>query len=181
MMFDRWIRSAWTRGCWRRGRARHVARAVFAGAALVAALGCRSEMSREDHRQTLLETREAVADAVAAGDVERIFSFWTDDMVIYPVGEAPVKGKAAVREYVRRNRQDLGVVPRTQLLEVDASASGDLGYIVGTYEWVNREGEGTRPGRYVTLWRKNEDGDWKCFLEIHSPDPDGETNRESTQ
>jgi hypothetical protein len=27
------------------------------------------------------------------------------------------------------------------------------------------------PGRYVTLWRKNEEGEWKAFLEIHSPRP----------
>jgi ketosteroid isomerase-like protein len=27
------------------------------------------------------------------------------------------------------------------------------------------------PGRYVTLWRKNEQGEWKAFLEIHSPRP----------
>lgn len=27
------------------------------------------------------------------------------------------------------------------------------------------------PGRYVSMWRKNEQGAWRCFLEIHSPRP----------
>jgi ketosteroid isomerase-like protein len=70
---------------------------------------------------------------------------------------------------VRRNRQELGLAPRTTPIEIVASESGDLGYIVGTYEWIDRRA--TMPGRYVTLWRKNEQGEWKVFLEIHSPRP----------
>jgi ketosteroid isomerase-like protein len=128
-------------------------------------------MTQEDHRRALLETREAVGRVIAEGDIERIFSFWTDDRVIYPVGEPAVRGKAAVRKYVRRNRQDLGLRPRTTPIEIVASESGDLGYIIGTHEWMDREGRATMPGRYVTLWRKNEQGEWRCFLEIHSPRP----------
>jgi len=138
-------------------------------AILIASAGCSGGMTREDHRQALLETREAAARAIAEGDIERIFSNWTDDVVIYPVAEPVVRGIAAVREYVRRNRQDLGLAPRTTPVEVVASASGDLGYVVGTYEWVDRQGRATMPGRYVALWRRNAQGEWKCFLEIHSP------------
>ena len=141
------------------------------GAILIAGTGCTSRMTQEDHRRGLFETREAAGRAIAGGDIEGLFSLWTDDIVIYPAGEPAVRGKAAAREYVRRNRQDLGIRPRTTPLEVVASASGDLGYIVGSHDWVDREGGATMPGRYVTLWRRNEQGEWKCFLEIHSPRP----------
>ena len=140
-------------------------------AALITCAGCTSEMTQEDHRQALVQTRESVGRVIAEGNVEAIFSFWTDDMVIYPVGEPAVSGISAVREYVRRNRQDLGLRPRTHIVDIVASESGDLGYIGGTHEWVDREGRSTMPGRYVTLWRRNEQGEWKCFLEIHSPRP----------
>jgi ketosteroid isomerase-like protein len=152
-----------------------IASALIVGAILGGSAGCaggaalESRGAQEDHRQALIDTREAWGRAIAEGDVERIFSFWTDDVVIYRADGPPVKGKAAVRDYVRRNRQELGVVPRMHLLEVAASASGDIGYTVGTHEWVNREGRATMPGRYVTLWRRNDAGEWKCFLEIHSP------------
>ena len=141
------------------------------GVILFTSIGCQGGISHDDHDQTLRETREAAAQAIAEGDVERIFSFWTDDMVIYPVSEPAVRGIDAVREFVRRNRQELGLAPRTTPIEIVASESGDLGYIVGTYEWIDREGRATTPGRYVTLWRKNEQGEWKAFLEIHSPRP----------
>jgi ketosteroid isomerase-like protein len=124
------------------------------------------------HRQALAAARAAWNQAIEQGDMPRIFSYWTDDVVIYPVGEAPVRGIAAVRDYVAHNRRDLGLAPRTKPLEIVASASGDLGYIVGTYEWVDREGKSSRPGRYVTLWRPDDKGQWKCYLEIHSPRPD---------
>jgi ketosteroid isomerase-like protein len=91
-------------------------------------------------------------------------------VVIYPVSEPAVKGIAAVRQFVRRSRQELGLKPRLSPLEVVGSNSGDLGYIVGTYEWIDRAGRAIRPGRYVSLWRKNEKGEWRCFLEIHSPE-----------
>ena len=143
----------------------------FVPAILIASAGCAGGVTQEDHARALLETREAAGRAIAAGDMERIFSLWTDDVVIYPVAEPAVRGIAAVREYVRRNRQDLGLTPRITPVEIVASESGDLGYTVGTHEWVDRDGRAIMPGRYVTLWRKNEQGEWKCFLEIHSPRP----------
>ena len=144
-------------------------RSLIVGVMLFASISCEGEVGHEDHSQSLRDTREAVAQAIAEGDVDRIFSFWTDDMVIYPVSEPAVRGIDAVRAYVRRNRQELGLAPRTTPIEIVASGSGDLGYIVGTHEWIDGEGRATMPGRYVTLWRKNEQGEWKAFLEIHSP------------
>lgn len=139
---------------------------------IAVSLGVLTRCSGEiDHRQELIDTREVWGEAIAAGDTERIFSFWTEDVVIYPVSELAVNGIDAVKAYVLRNRQELGIRPKLTPLEFAASASGDLGYIIGTHEWVNREGRVTMPGRYVTLWRKNEQGEWKCFLEIHSPRP----------
>ena len=143
---------------------------LIVGVIVFASIGCAGEIGHEDHSQSLRETREAAAQAIAEGDVERLFTFWTDDMVIYPVSEPAVRGIDAVRAYVRRNRQELGLAPRTTPIEIVASESGDLGYIVGTHDWIDREGRATMPGRYVTLWRKNEQGEWKAFLEIHSPE-----------
>ena len=144
---------------------------LLASVVLVVSIGCQGEISQEEHRQALIDTREAWVDAIREGDVERIFSYWTDDVVIYPVAESAVRGIDAVREYVRRNRQDLGLAPRMTPVEIAVSESGDLGFVVGTHEWINREGRATMPGRYLSMWRKDDQGEWRCFLEIHSPRP----------
>lgn len=144
---------------------------LLVGSILIVSTACSPEVTQEEHRRALEETRQAWGRAIAEGDVERIFSFWTEDVVIYPVSESAVRGKDAVRDYVRRNRQERGLIPRVTPLEIVASESGDLGYVVGRHEWIDRNGEATLPGRYVSMWRKNEKGEWRCFLEIHSPRP----------
>jgi ketosteroid isomerase-like protein len=89
----------------------------------------------------LIDTREAWGEAIREGDIERIFSFWTDDVVIYPVSEPAVVGIDAVREYVVRNRQELGLAPRMTPLEVVASESGDLGTPPGHMNgWIAKAG-----------------------------------------
>lgn len=142
-----------------------------AGAAMAFLLACSPAPAQEEHTRSLIEARDAFEQAIEDGHVERIFSFWTDDVVIYPVDAAPVHGIAAVRAYVRRNREVLRVRPRLTELVVRASASGDLGYTIGTHVWLDAEGRATMPGEYVTLWRRNAAGEWQCFLEIHSPSP----------
>lgn len=141
------------------------------GALFLVSGGCSGRIAHEDPRQALLSALEARQRAVSQGDVKKIFSFWTDDVVIYPVSEPAVRGIAAVRQYVRRHREELGVRPRITPVQVAASQSGDLGYVIGNYEWINRDGRAARPGRFVALWRTNEQGEWQCFVEIHSPQP----------
>ena len=124
------------------------------------------------HRAALLQTRRQWSDAIAAGDLERIFSFWTDDAVIYAANRPPVRGKAAIREFVRGNRARPGFSLTSDVFAMEVSRSGDLAYTVGNYEFKWDGPDGTpvqRPGRFVCGWRKNEDGDWRCMLEIHSP------------
>jgi ketosteroid isomerase-like protein len=50
------------------------------------------------------------------------------------------------------------------------SASGDLAVTSG--RWVReRESKVVAEGRYVTVWRKNEAGEWKGVIDIGAPDP----------
>ncbi len=50
-----------------------------------------------------------------------------------------------------------------------AEGSGDLGYTHGTYRRERVDSEGNpvvQTGRYVTIWRRNADGEWKVVLDI---------------
>jgi len=151
------------------------------GALFLLSVGCADRRAQDDPHQALLDALEDRQRAMAQGDIERIFSFWTDDIAIYPVSEPVVSGIAAVRNYVRRNREELGLRPQLAPSQVVASQSADLGYIVGAYEWIDREGRATRPGRYVELWHPDEQGHWRCFLEIHSPAPVEKSEKEGSQ
>jgi hypothetical protein len=59
-----------------------------------------------------------------------------------------------------------GRVCKEELYVSETGCLADL----GSHDWVNAAGEASMPGRYVTLWRRTAEGEWKCFLEIHSPE-----------
>ena len=120
----------------------------------------------------LLQSEQAWAAAVAAGDFERVFSFWREDAVIYPVNHPPVRCKSAIRNFVMRNRAMPGFSLIFEPIEAHVSGAGDLGYTVGNFETSFDNPEGIRlvaPERYVDVWRKAADGRWVNVLEIHSP------------
>ena len=57
---------------------------------------------------------------------------------------------------------------------VDVSASGDLAYTYGVYEFHSKDKEG-RPtlenGKYTTIWRKPSGGQWKVVLDMGNVSP----------
>lgn len=70
--------------------------------------GCRESVDVASEQQAILDTDRAFAAAAAAGDMDRVFSYWTDDAVIYPAGMPAVRGKDAIREFSSRNRAQPG-------------------------------------------------------------------------
>lgn len=50
------------------------------------------------------------------------------------------------------------------------AASGEIAVTTGRYTRT-RAGETVGEGRYVTVWRKDEAGDWKGVMDIGNPDP----------
>jgi ketosteroid isomerase-like protein len=52
------------------------------------------------------------------------------------------------------------------------SPAGDLGYTIGQFETFTSDSEGiplVALGRYVNVWRRDADGNWKNSLAVHSP------------
>ena len=60
-----------------------------------------------------------------------------------------------------------------------ASAAGDLGYTLGTWQSThyNEAGKGqVTTGKYVTIWRKQADGSWKVVFDGGNPDSSPQLN-----
>lgn len=125
-------------------------------------------------RAALLETDTEWAAAVGTTDVERIVSFWTDDAVIYPPRETPIAGKATIRKYVSESLKIPGFAISWKPTEAVVSASGDLGYTMGTNSFTFPDAQGrlmTSNGRYVTVWRKEPGGRWRCVVDFWNEAP----------
>ena len=128
-----------------------------------------------DDRTLLRNTDEEWAALARQGtDVERIVSFWSDDAKVYPPGEPLLDGKQAIREFVTGSLKTPGFSVSWEPLEVMVTPGESLGYTTGRNRFTFPHSSGqivTSHGRYVTVWRKESNGAWKCVIDIWNTAP----------
>lgn len=159
----------------------HPARHLSALLVLLLLPGCapREEpVDLEAERAALLELDRQWREAAEANeDVELIVSYWSDDAKVIPPGQPPVVGKEALREMVSSFMEIPGFSVSWESEEVHVSADGRMAWMYGTNAFTFPDEEGnlvTTPGRAVTVWRKNENGEWKCAVDIWNEGPAAE-------
>jgi len=131
----------------------------------------RGEAARND----LLRRDGEWAAAAGTTEVERIVSYWSDDAVITPPHEAPVAGKPAIRKFVDDSLKVPGFSVRWKPAEAVVSSAGDLGYTTGENVFTFPDATGkaaTHPGRYVTVWKKDDAGQWRCVIDFWNEAPE---------
>ncbi len=110
-------------------------------------------------------------------EVEAFVSVFADGGRFLPP-EAP---EAHSREDIQKTASGLFSLPGFSVSWspnfAGVSQAGDLGYSIGTFELTVDDAEGnpvTRNGKYTTVWRKQEDGQWKVVSDtfnFNSPIP----------
>ena len=119
-----------------------------------------------------LEARFSKATAEGGG---KAFSSWfATDAVTLSNGQAPVHGRDAIAKQATWSPKDYQLIwtPTDAVM----SATGDMGYTWGHYEGRSKDADGnTRvtTGRYLTIWRKETDGNWKVVLDSSNEEPAG--------
>lgn len=87
-----------------------------------------------------------------------------DDGKIFSNGRAVVVGPDAVRESLKANKAEWYWAP------VEGKADGDVGVTWGRAFLVVRGEDGaeaqTYRSRYVTVWSRDENGDWKIWIDL---------------
>lgn len=107
--------------------------------------------------------------AVKSRNVEKTISYWSDDATIFAPGEAPIKGKKAIREYVTGAfaSPDFSIIWETESIVV--AQAGDMAYQTGTDQMTFRGPDQKlvkMKTRGVVVWRKQVDGSWKAAVDI---------------
>jgi ketosteroid isomerase-like protein len=119
--------------------------------------------------ETLDEASQAFDAALKKDDAEGVFNRVTDDVVLMPPGEAPLRGKVAAREWytglVAQYRTSSLARTRREVFVGDR-----IGAVTGTHEWVLKPVAGGDPvvdrGSYMQIWKQQEDGRWLFAREI---------------
>jgi len=113
------------------------------------------------------------AAALNAGDAALAASYYTEDAVLIPPGEAMVKGRAAIEAYWKAAIEQGGA--RDASVEtITAESSGDIGYEIGSFRLTANGPDGTPAqdqGRYIELLRRGADGKWYSTAGIWNAAP----------
>ena len=128
----------------------------------------------EEKANLLRRDAEWASVAYEGRDVERILSYWTDDVVLLPPGQPAVIGKEALRHYVQASLQMPGFRITWTSTDVSFSPDSNLAYMFGRNAVTVNGADGipaTATGRAVTIWRRESDGEWRCAVDIWNAEP----------
>ncbi len=123
-------------------------------------------------REVIMDTDRAFSRrSEEVGSAQAFAEFLTHDALMLPHGANPVTGSDSIQELMTAGPEySLVWEPRN----ADVAASGDLGWSWGEYTAtsVSNDGQTTISyGKYVSIWRKQEDGSWKAIVDIGNQSP----------
>ena len=151
---------------------------MVAIAVVIGAVGLGVRSSADSKPATADTLRQLEADfmkAAAERGSEGYMSYYAEDAVEVPNGEDAIQGKANIAKtmgFLDDKKNQLVWTP----VGADISASGDLGYTWGTYEFrskdKDKDGKPTvEHGKYTSIWKKQGDGNWKVVLDMGNASP----------
>ncbi|MDB4874657.1 MAG: SnoaL-like domain protein [Gemmatimonadetes bacterium] len=137
--------------------------------------GCASASSETSGAQSLLATdREWSKLASTSKNADSVAAYWTEDARVVMPGQPVLAGRAAAREMVAGMLKVPGFNIVWKPDSAVVSRGGDIGFTYGTNELTVPDSTGklvTMRGRYLTTWRKDADGRWRCTQEYSNPAP----------
>ncbi len=138
--------------------------------------GCAKQPEIADQRALLLQTdREFSAYSALHGAAEAFKEYLVEDALQLPAGEAPIHGRDSIYEAMSKNSGSYTLSWEPQ--DGAVAASGDMAYTWGVYtvKVPNQDGsETTSQGKYLNVWRKTVDGQWRVLIDMGNQNPPAE-------
>ena len=111
--------------------------------------------------------------AAAAKDLEQTVAYYSDDAVVLPPNAASAMTKEAIRNTWKDLLASPGLVITWKPTRVELAKSGDMAWLSGTYELTMNDAAGSPindHGKYLEVWEKQPDGNWKCRADMWNSD-----------
>jgi uncharacterized protein (TIGR02246 family) len=136
---------------------------------VIAAVACTPRADLDAERTAIAVADSAWLAAVQSGDVDSALSFWAEDAHVIAPGEPPYIGRDAIRQMLLAGLATLGFSVTWETTDIVVAPSGDVAYSFGTNAFTIPSPDGslaTLEGQGVVVWRKGEDGRWRCVVDI---------------
>jgi len=136
----------------------------------LAAIGCSSAGAGSAADRAMIDRlRRAYAEAYSAGDVERTLGMYSADAVLMPQSQPAMTTPSAVRTYLKQSFDQFRIELLLSSEEIVFVGEGFV-YDRGRYSLraqARAGGSVTEDvGKYLVLWRRQDDGSWKIERDI---------------
>ena len=138
---------------------------------LVISSGCQKKTDQVSESKALMELdKEFSNHSLKVGPNKAFLDYIDEQAVLLRPNTYPIVGKEKIAK--RYSEPDTGIVLTWEPSYSFVSKSGDLGYTYGVYHMKSPSPEGEpviNEGTYVTIWKKNDEGQWKFVLDAGNP------------
>ena len=108
--------------------------------------------------------------SVKKGAAAAFYLYLTDNAMQLPEGSFPIYGKKAIFDTMMQGNYALSWTP----IRAEVAESGELGWTWGNFIVVVFKEDGTNStgfGKYLNIWNKDEDGNWKVAVDMGNKSP----------
>jgi ketosteroid isomerase-like protein len=119
--------------------------------------------------EKLMQISREWSESAASDDIEKTLSYWSDDAVFFSAERPTVTGKKELRQMVEGLSKAPGFKISWEPISASVSKSGDMAYLIEKNTFTINDSVGnpqTTYGRSVTIWKKDNNGEWKNAVEI---------------
>lgn len=132
-----------------------------------------TEMSADE--KAIRENIAAFSEALMDGEFEKVVQSYSKDAKIFPQNMDIQHGEEAIRKYWTPPADSKYITMYHHVTPQEIKIIGDEAYDWGYYEGQTKNLENGNingwKGKYVITWKKQEDGEWKIYLDIWSSIP----------
>jgi len=137
--------------------------------------GCNRQTSPDSSvadESAVKETDAQWAKTAGTNDLDGTVAYYTDDASLLPPNAPIATGKQAIRA-VWATMLSPDTTVSWQVSKADVARSGELAYVMGTYQITAKNPQGKSQedhGKLVEVWKKQADGKWKTVADIFNSD-----------
>ena len=115
----------------------------------------------------LMQIDKAFSEMSASQGMKTAFMEYLDSNgVLLRPNQMPLEGGDAVDWLIQQADNDYTLTWTPRHAEV--SASGDLGYTYGIYNFKLKDSDSSQLGTYLRIWKKQQDGKWKLLQDSNN-------------
>ena len=136
---------------------------------IVGAVACAPRPDLDAERAAIMVADSAWLAAAQAGDIDSALTFWTEDAHVIAPGQQPYVGRDAIRQMLADGFSAPGFSVSWETTDIVVAPSGDVAYSFGTNVFTIPTPDGglvSLEGQGVVVWRKGDDGRWRCAVDI---------------